>query len=357
VSANQKKMMSVMENITKLIRANKFNLECVLYKVGEDSISDAFTRAGDHSDNAQVVLCFPTLQEELQQSTEEQRQERQKKAVLAEQENQRRKEEEERNKLKNDWLNILFTDQSVAAMSPEGPLNVEMEAGNQRNATQLVVWIGDNPAAEKDIIKDLPQTLGSSVAMLMLSWSTHPAGEAFSEFNVKAPEVVDGSFYLRDRASFENSDLDMLHDVELLGRSFTESMEKKVNELGVDWKNVVIVGFGKGGGIALYAALLKLFPKPVQSMILFSPIVLFPAYLGEKLALIKKTGAAPTKLFPVWGSKNRSTPGTYRQLLTQTLRKAPEVQCTPDTIPEGEHTFDSKYMTVLASLLALCMPR
>merc|ERR1740121_1110200 len=77
LSANAKKMMAVMENITKLVRANKFTLDTVLYKVGEDAISDAFSRAADASDSMQVVLIFPTLQEELQNSTEEQRQEKQ----------------------------------------------------------------------------------------------------------------------------------------------------------------------------------------------------------------------------------------------------------------------------------------
>merc|ERR1719174_2839007 len=78
LSANTKKMMAVMENITKLVRANKFLLDTVLYKVGEDAISDAFARASDPSDSAQVVLLFPTLQEELQANFEDQRQEKQK---------------------------------------------------------------------------------------------------------------------------------------------------------------------------------------------------------------------------------------------------------------------------------------
>merc|ERR1712137_233136 len=102
LSANVKKMMAVMENVTKLVRANKFTLDTVLYKVGEDAISDAFSRAADASDSAQVVLIFPTLQEELQISNEDDKQE----------------------KLKSEWLNLLFTENSVAAMSPEGPVNV-----------------------------------------------------------------------------------------------------------------------------------------------------------------------------------------------------------------------------------------
>merc|ERR1740121_2896340 len=81
LSANVKKMMAVMENITKLVRANKFTLDTVLYKVGEDAISDAFSRAADASDSAQVVLIFPTLREELQNSVQEQKQEKQAAAV------------------------------------------------------------------------------------------------------------------------------------------------------------------------------------------------------------------------------------------------------------------------------------
>merc|ERR1719310_1383357 len=95
LSANQKKMMAVMENITKLVRANKFLLDTVLYKVGEDAITDAFARAADPSDNAQVVLLFPTLQEELQNHSEEQRQEKQKAALKKKEEEAAKKEQEE----------------------------------------------------------------------------------------------------------------------------------------------------------------------------------------------------------------------------------------------------------------------
>merc|ERR1712039_300400 len=290
LSANAKKMMAVMENVTKLVRANKFALDTVLYKVGEDAISDAFSRAADASDSTQVVLIFPTLQEELQTSTEEQRLEKQRQAAAQEAEMAKKKEEEEREKLKAEWLNLLFTDGSVAAMSPEGPLPTTMEAGNTTNPKALLVWIGDNPKAEGAILKALPESCNSS-AILSLAWSQHPAGEAFTEFNLKAPEVVDGSFYLRDRSGFENQDLDMLHDVELLGRSLVESLEPKLGEYGLQWSNVVIMGFGKGAGIALYAALLKLFPNAVSAMILFSPVVLFPSFLGEKILSLKGSGA------------------------------------------------------------------
>merc|ERR1712056_280 len=180
LSANAKKMMAVMENVTKLVRANKFTLDTVLYKVGEDAISDAFSRAADASDNTQVVLIFPTLQEELQTSSEEQRLEKQRQAAAQEQETAKKKEEEEREKLKSEWLNLLFTDQSVAAMSPEGPLPITLESGNTKNPSSLLVWIGDNPKAENGVLKELAASAGSA-AMMSVSWSQHPAGEAFAE--------------------------------------------------------------------------------------------------------------------------------------------------------------------------------
>mmetsp|Transcript_30008 Transcript_30008/g.68125 ORF Transcript_30008/g.68125 Transcript_30008/m.68125 type:complete len:836 (-) Transcript_30008:354-2861(-) len=352
LSANMKKMMSVMENITKLIRGNKFQLETVLYKVGEDAISDAFSRAADASDSPQVVLIFPTLAEEFQTSTEEQKQEKQKQKLAKEAEEAKKKEEEEREKLKTEWLNLLFTDQSVAAMGPEGPLPVSHEAGNKNDPQTLIVWVGDNPKAENQVLQEY--TLTDKDKLISLAWSQHPAGEAYNEFSLTSAEVTDGSFYLRDRPAFENQDLDMLHDVELLGRSLHESVQVKVDELGLDWRNVVLLGFGKGAGIALYASLLKVFPKPLGGMILFSPVVLFPSFLGEKLSALNKTPTGQiTKIFSVWGGRNRSTPGTYRQLISQTLRKALDVTHTPDTIQDGGHVFDSKSLNILNSLMPL----
>jgi len=357
LTANQKKMMAVMENITKMVRANKFLLDTVLYKVGEDAISDAFARAADVSDSAQVVLLFPTLQEELQSNFEEQRQEKQKSAAKKQEEESKHREEAERDKLKSEWLNLLFTDQSVAATSPEGPLSINFEAGNATSPSSLIVWVGDSPKADAAILKDVTASIGQS-RLMAVAWSQHPAGEAFSEVSLNAPEVTDGSWYLRDRAAFENQDLDTLHDCELLGRSLVEVIEPKLGEYGLAWNNVIVLGFGKGAGIALYASALKLFPKPVSSMVLFSPVVLFPSFLSEKMHSIAKTApAAPMKLFAVWGNRNRSTPGTYRQLLAQVLRKNPEVHFTPDTLPDGEHTFDDKYVNILNSLLPLCLPR
>merc|ERR1712137_1287119 len=267
------------------------------------------------------------------------------------------KEDEERDKLKTEWLNLLFTEQSVAAMSPEGPLPVTLEVGNRRNPSSLIVWIGDASKTENAILKDLSSQIGSA-GMLSVHWSEHPAAEGMNEFNLSAPEVVDGSWYLRERSAFENSDLDLLHEVELLGRSLVESIEPKLGEYGLDWKNVVLLGFGKGAGIALYASLLKTIPKQVAAMVLFTPVVPFPTYLGEKMKELDSLGSgSPVKVFTIWGSRNRSTPGTYRQLLAQILRKAPDVHCTPDTLPDGDHSFDAKSMSVLSSLLPLCLPR
>merc|ERR1712187_503168 len=148
LSANIKKMMAVMENITKLVRANKFALDTVLYKVGEDAISDAFSRAADASDSAQVVLIFPTLQEEMQNSNEEGAAGGRQKAAVQHNQDAQKKKEDDREKLKAEWLNLLFTDGSVAAMSPEGPLPTTLEAGNTTNPKWLLVWVCDNPKAE-----------------------------------------------------------------------------------------------------------------------------------------------------------------------------------------------------------------
>jgi predicted esterase len=358
LSANSKKMMLIMENITKLVRANKFNLDTVLYKVGEDAISDAFSRAADASDNAQVVLIFPTLQEELQNSEGGDKPEAGAKKAIQQQQDQsaaKKKEEDEREKLKSEWLNLLFTDQSVAATSPEGPLPVTLEGGNKRNPTSLVVWVGDNPGSENKILKDLSASIGQS-AFMCVSWSQHPAGEGLLEFNLSAPEVVDGSWYLRDRNSFENEDLDMLHDVELLGRSTVEAIEPKLEEYKLTWSNVVLLGFGFGAGIAAYASLLRVIPKQVAGMILFNPVVPFPALMAEKMQG-QKRGSTPLKLFTIWGPKDKSTPNAYKQSLNQALRKAPEVNCTVDSIPDCDHSFGTKSFAVLTSLVPLCLPR
>lgn len=356
MSANAKKMMAVMENVTKLVRANKFMLDTVMFKVGEDAISEAFSRAADAADNAQVVLIFPTLQEELKLSQQEQKVEKEKLAKVKEEEEAKKKEEEEHHRLKADWLNLLFTEQSVAAMSPEGPLPISLEGGNTSNPSALLVWIGDDPKAEAPSVKDIAAQAGGA-AFVSVAWSDHPAGEAFGEFSLKSPEVVDGSFYLRDRQAFENQDLDLLHDVELLGRCLAETLEPKLGEYGLDWSKVVICGFGKGAGLAMYASLLNLFPKQVSSMVLFSPVVLFPSFLAQKMEALRQESSSKMKVYTVWGNRNRSTPGTYRQLLAQTLKKAKHVHCTPDTMPDADHSFDSKSVGVLTSILSLCLPR
>mmetsp|Transcript_50706 Transcript_50706/g.94736 ORF Transcript_50706/g.94736 Transcript_50706/m.94736 type:complete len:837 (+) Transcript_50706:51-2561(+) len=353
LNANARKMMDVMENITKLVRANRFSLDTVLYKVGEDAISDAFARAADASDSAQVVLIFPTLQEELQNNPEAM-EEPQRGGPAKGPEAAAKSEEDEREKLKEDWLKLLFTDQSMAATTPEGPLPSTLELGERKPET-LVLWVGDNPKAEGVALKDVAGVLGQA-GLTSLSWSQHPAGEGLLEFEVNTPEVTDGSWYMRNRKTFQNEDLDMLHDIEVLARSLVEAVEPKLKANGLGWKNVILCGFGKGAGIALYAALMNIIPKQVSAMIFFSPIVAFPGFLAERLGSMPRE-TTPVKMFLVWGNRNKSTPGSYRQLLAQALRKAPEVHLTPDTLPDGEHIFDVKAFGVLSSLLPLCLPR
>jgi NADPH:quinone reductase-like Zn-dependent oxidoreductase/predicted esterase len=356
LSANAKKMMAVMENITKLVRANKFTLDTVLYKVGEDAISDAFSRAADASDSAQVVLIFPTLKEELQNEGETRHSSQPMGVSDKDKKDTKKKEEDERDKLKTEWLNLLFTSQSVAATSPEGPLPITLETGNKRGPQSLVVWMGDSPKKENALLKDLGSMIGSA-AMMCVSWSQHPAGEGLNEFNLSSPEVVDGSWYMRDRKSFENEDLDMLHDFELLGRSMIETIEGKLADYGLEWKDVVLMGFGKAIGIAMYASLLKVIPSQVKAIIAFSPVVPFPSYLAEKVASSKRGQLPPMKMFTIWGARNRATPKAYQKALEQAIRKAPEIQCTPDNLPEGDSSFDDKAFDVLTSLLPLCLPR
>ena len=79
----------------------------------------------------------------------------------------------------------------------------------------------------------------------------------------------------------------MLHDVELLGRCLAESIETKLGEFGLSWdkardgpgwskfglclarpgRKVVILGFGKGAGIALYASLLNIFAQQARRVV------------------------------------------------------------------------------------------
>lgn len=63
-------------------------------------------------------------------------------------------------------------------MSPEGPLPVTYEGGDLQTPTNLLVFVGDNPKAENPMLKDLPASIGNS-GVLSVSWSQHPAGEAF----------------------------------------------------------------------------------------------------------------------------------------------------------------------------------
>jgi len=356
LSANAKKMMAVMENITKLVRANKFALDTVLYKVGEDAISDAFARAADASDSAQVVLIFPSLDEERANAgtrpddhaayaaTDASRAGGEAAALDA-----------ERERLKTEWLNVLFTSKSVAAQNPEGPLPIALEAGNVVDPKSLVVWVGDQDYLEHPLLRSMSVALGAA-GLLCLAWSQHPAGEGLAEFDLGAPTVADGSWYARTRARLENEDLDQLHDIELLGRGLVDVVEAHAAKLGLQWRNVILAGFGKGAGIALYAALARLIPQPFAGGIFFNAVVPFPSYLAEKAKGGARTSSA-TKLFTIWGSQDHATPAGYRQLLAQMLNDVPQVSCTPDTLPDNGHVFNQKSVSVMSSLLPLIMPR
>jgi len=359
LSANSKKMMAVVENITKLVRANKFTLDTVLYKVGEDAITDAFSRSADASDSSQVVLIFPTLQEEIQNSgggggSDDYARESKPAAGSRVQQPAKSKEDEERERLKAEWLNLLFTNQSVAAQSPEGPMPVTFEGGDMASPQSLLVWLGDDTSSETSLIQSFASTLGGAASLVCPSWMQHPANEGFAELSLSAPEVVEGSWYMRDRSSFENEDLDQLHDIELLGRALVETVEGQLSKLGLTWSNVVLSGFGKGAGIAIYASLSKLIPQQVAGCVFFNPIIPFPGFLAEQ-APTRHT--KPMNMFTIWGSRDRSTPGTYRQLVQQTMKKFPEITCTPDTLPDNDHSFNDKSLSVMSSMLSALLPR
>eukprot|EP00928_Gymnodinium_smaydae_P080739 TRINITY_DN64385_c0_g1_i1.p1 TRINITY_DN64385_c0_g1~~TRINITY_DN64385_c0_g1_i1.p1 ORF type:complete len:855 (-),score=157.39 TRINITY_DN64385_c0_g1_i1:54-2618(-) len=373
LTANTKKMMSVMENVTKLVRANKFTLDTVVYKVGEDAVSEAFFRAAEKVENAQVVLAFPTLQEELnlvkleQQRKQEElaaQQKRKLQETAAQQEAERKKQEADKKKqaeddeiqrLRDDWLSMLFTSKSVAALSPEGPLPSKSQFGRTGSPQSLIVWIGDSPQSDSDLLKDLPNSFPSSV-VVPLAWNEHSAGESLEELSLEGSNVLDGSWYLRDKAAFDNQDCDLLHDVELLGRSMVEAVHAKLDEYRLTWRNVLLAGFGKGAGIALYCYLMQLLPRPVSGLLLFNTVALVPRYIDEKIKTLDQQTTS-TKVFMLWGSQDRAVPGNYRQLLSQTLRRIPYVQLTEDVMPQGGHSFDSRSYGAFESLLQLCLIR
>lgn len=318
-------------------------------------MSEAFSCAADMGDSSQVILLFPTLQKELALAGEV-TQDSEKIMAQQNQDSRRQNEEEQRNALKADWLRLLFTGQSEAALNPEEPLRITSSSGNGNNPSGLVVWFGDKHRTENTLLKDLSKSI-ENCAFMSVAWSEHPAGEAFEELNLSTPEVTDGTWYLRDKNDLGNEDLDLLHDVEMLGRCFITAVEGKLKNLNLRWGNVIILGFGKAAGVALYASLLNMIPQQVSAMILFSPIVVFPVYMGEKMQALPRSTSVKLKLFAIWGGRNRSTPGSYRQMLLQIFRRSPGIHCTTDVLPESEHAFDSKCLKVLTSLLPLCLPR
>jgi len=353
---NTDEMMTKIGLLTKLVRANKFSLDSILFKVGEDDILDAFKKQTDITDTTQVVLIFPTLQEEERSGAGASFKPEPREAV-AEKAAKQRKEDEDRIKLQDEWLRLLFTSRSVAASEPEGELPVAASGGNQSNPIALVVWIGDSPQSDTKLLKEV-MTSFPNTAYMATAWSGHKAGDDLSDIDLNSSEVKDGSFYLRGRGAFENKDLDNLHVIEVLGRCLIAAIQAKLSELGLEWKNVVLCGFGKGAGIALYASVLKLFPSDVAGLILFSPVTLFPSFLGEKIQTRPMLGKmSKSMLYMVWGKRNLSTPSQYKQLLAQSLSKAAEVNCITDELPEGDHKFSPTASKMLEEILPKCLPR
>jgi len=272
------------------------------------------------------------------------------------QQERERKETEERNKLKIEWLNLLFTESSVAAMNPEEPLHVSQETGKRSSPSLMIAFVGDDPAVDDRVLKELHHDCKDAV-VVNVAWTEHPASEAFREFDLEKDEVKDGSWYQRSKDTLENEDLDTLHDVELLGRSLVETLRAKLEQYKLDWNRLVLAGFGKGAGIALYTQLTRLMPRPCHSMVLFSPVVLFPTFVVDKNGTLAKHAGPRVKVFAIWGSSaSKTTPANYRQLLAASLRKLPgELVLTPDTMPEGTSQMSETYAHCFSNLLPLCL--
>eukprot|EP00927_Polykrikos_kofoidii_P033558 TRINITY_DN28371_c0_g1_i1.p1 TRINITY_DN28371_c0_g1~~TRINITY_DN28371_c0_g1_i1.p1 ORF type:complete len:866 (-),score=175.06 TRINITY_DN28371_c0_g1_i1:253-2787(-) len=357
LSDNPKQMMSIMENVTKLVRANKFSLETALCKVGQDSVSDAIARAADASSSAQVVLMFPNLEEELQISLQKQEEEKRQRAQQLEEEKRRNAEEAERKKLKQEWLSKLFTEGSVAAEASEEPLPCKLESGNQQNPSTVVVWIGDEPTEEADLLEELAGVDGQNTkAAFSFAWSEHPAGAGIIEPSVNDPQVLDASWFLRRSDDFSNEDLDRLHDVEVLGRCLVEALQPRLDEHGLTWRSVTIVASGKAAGVALYAALLRLTPQPAYALVLYNAFVFCPTFFGEKLqTLPRRPGRAlqvsTTEVFTLWGSRDKSSSASYQQLLGKVL-KSPDVKLTSEQVSGGQRSLAPEVVAAMKKAIS-----
>lgn len=225
------------------------------------------------------------------------------------------------------WLDIIFTPRSTSAVpesagpagnGPIQPMRVALEM-NPRVVNLLVVWVGEAPEGETRLLADLGSSQGRR-GMVAMDWSQHKACELLG------PD--DCSSFTRDTPSLTDRDLDTLHGLEELCRSLVLSVELKLKQNRLQWKNVVLCGYGKGAGIALWAVLLKIIPQ-VSAMFLFQPVTAFPILLAEKIlqrgtALMEGTTTVKAVFF--WGSRDTSTPD-HRSLLAQALRNAPEIQC------------------------------
>jgi len=369
LTAHSEKMMAVMDSVTKLVRGNKFSIDTVLYKVGEDAVSDAFMRAADASNSSQVVLIFPTLQEELENNggiggsggnagSSRTAQGRAPAARAPEPQAPEEEPEDPQEKIRRDWLALLFTGNSEAAQNPEDPIAVAFEHLSTQSPSSIVFWMGDDLNAEGERLESLMADKHSTAGLSFLSWMDHSSAEFFSQVDLQQQIITDGSWYAQNSMEMSAADLDMLHDIELLARSMVRSIQAAISKVGLTWADVVLAGFGKGAGVAMYAVLLGLFPEQIAGSVFMNAIVPFPMFLGEKSAIAKsKVGKDAIKMFTVWGGKDRATPASYRQLLANTLRKFPHVQCTPDTLPDNAHEFSDETASAFGSLLSLAMRR
>mmetsp|Transcript_11857 Transcript_11857/g.26990 ORF Transcript_11857/g.26990 Transcript_11857/m.26990 type:complete len:830 (+) Transcript_11857:103-2592(+) len=351
-SGNVKKMVSMIENFSKLLRKNKFTIDTVMYKVGEDSVADACNRAGDPTSLEQVVLIYPTIKEEEKHAEEDRKKEEAKQTVLREEAKKKEEEDREREQLKHEWLSLLFTEQSVASMSSDGPLPVAHESKAKDRPTHLIVWLGDDPNVEWQCMRE-STSLSRGNSFVGLSWPAYTSSEGFSQLDLSRPEVLNASWYLRKPEGFENADLDSLHDVEVLARALVECVEPMIAEHGLKWSEVILAGFGKGAGVLLYAMMTGIVKAPVAGVILFQPIVVFPTFMESKA---KRLGSK-VKVYIIWGSRDKYTPAPYRQSLQQIVRKQPDVTLTVDNTPDPEHIFNQKSVDTFDAIMSLLLKR
>lgn len=179
----------------------------------------------------------------------------------------------------SECFNMLFTDQSVAATSPEGLLPTMLETGNKTNLFSLVVWCGGNPKAENALLRNLLSTL-STASMLALTWLQHPAGEGLLESASMLQKwlivlFICGTAFLLKMKTLTRCMM------ELLGRSMKEAIEPKLWDYGLDKNNVILLGFGKCWHRSVCVAF-DAYPKTDGGHETFQSHSAFPFFFGRK---------------------------------------------------------------------------